>query len=392
MTNDEKHIFKPMQLHSLKQVSDLPLNELKLMDIYLSKVDGYKLDEVNRKFCEETAKDGLTTRDTKKLLNHYEEELRKASTVSFTLKEYCDLMGISTDVRKDQVLNYMKRLFNLTIRSADNTEQIHFFSSTLFDTETNMLHLSYNVHDKVIRQIIFDYSKYIKYRLRYVVQLTSKYTYMLYLYLSYNAFRGEWQITLSELKENVLKCLDTYYDDFRHFNQKVLSMAVEQINQKTDLKVEYMPVRAGRKVASIKFNCIQMDDGDTEKEMVQPASISQNMEALPPDKQISYDTYDRFFLLADLSRIGVSSKDKGKIKYLYELAKKRVSHEDIEYYGEELATANTVSREIEIILETREKVGDRYRYLLSIFDSRKPRSRIPEHINPDLLKSLYKPI
>lgn len=96
---------------------------------------------------------------------------------------------------------------------------------------------------------------YLKYRLALVVNLTSRYSYTLVLYLLDNRYRESWVVELDALR-SLLGCTSESYKQFRVFNDKVLKMCKQEIESKTDLKFEYVPVKSGRKVTKIKFSIL----------------------------------------------------------------------------------------------------------------------------------------
>lgn len=93
---------------------------------------------------------------------------------------------------------------------------------------------------------------YLRYRLKNVVNLTSRYSYILYLYLESNRFRGAWTIPLDDLKK-MLCCTADTYSEYKRFNDLVLKKCQKELSQKTDIAFDYTALRRGRKVTSIQF-------------------------------------------------------------------------------------------------------------------------------------------
>ena len=104
------------------------------------------------------------------------------------------------------------------------------------------------------REYIFNIENigYLKYRLKNVIELKSRYSYVLYLYLENNSFRKTWEIELGELKE-LMKCTANTYKAFFRFNGLILSKCHQEINEKTDCKFDYEPVKRGRAIVAIRF-------------------------------------------------------------------------------------------------------------------------------------------
>lgn len=96
---------------------------------------------------------------------------------------------------------------------------------------------------------------YFKYRLHNVVQLTSRYSYLMFLYLEQNLSYGQkkWKVSIEDLK-TVLHCeqVETYKQYYR-FNNLILQKITNEINQKCDIQYKYEPIRSGRKVTAIEI-------------------------------------------------------------------------------------------------------------------------------------------
>ena len=86
---------------------------------------------------------------------------------------------------------------------------------------------------------------YLRYRLKNVVNLTSRYSYLLFLYLESNRFRGAWTIPLDDLKK-MLCCTADTYSEYKRFNDLVLKKCQKELSQKTDIAFDYVALRRGR--------------------------------------------------------------------------------------------------------------------------------------------------
>lgn len=106
---------------------------------------------------------------------------------------------------------------------------------------------------------------YIKYALENVVKLNRKSSYLLYLYIITNRFRGEWEIDVDELRNDVLDCKEfTSYQEYKFFKRDVFEPAVKEVNEKTDCHFEYAEKKHGRKVTEITFTYKSKDQDQIE--------------------------------------------------------------------------------------------------------------------------------
>lgn len=102
---------------------------------------------------------------------------------------------------------------------------------------------------------IFNVEKlgYLRYKLRCITSLTSRYTYILFIYLEANRFRESWEIDLDELKQ-ILNCHeDDLYTEYKRFNERILKRCQKELSEKTECRFTYEPVRRGRSVSAIRF-------------------------------------------------------------------------------------------------------------------------------------------
>ena len=97
---------------------------------------------------------------------------------------------------------------------------------------------------------------YLGYKLRNIASLTSRYSYLFYLYLCDNKRRHEWVIPLDKLKE-LLQCTAPTYDTFRRFHDLVLKKIRREITEKTDCPFTYSLVKKGRSVTAIRITIMQ---------------------------------------------------------------------------------------------------------------------------------------
>lgn len=217
-------IQKSNPLLSLSE-TDMSLAELKILDVYLSRIDSH--DEDKR-------------------------------TVQLAKGEIEKVLGVSR-IPKPELL---KRLQNLakTVRVEDESQPRGFTLISLFEEinawqdDDGLWQISLTCTNKA-REYIFNIDNigYLRYRLKNVIGLKSRYSYVLFLWLENNRFRGTWEIDVDELK-SVLRCVADAYDDYKRFNDLVLKKAQKEILGKTDCRFSYETVKCGRTVRAIRFS------------------------------------------------------------------------------------------------------------------------------------------
>lgn len=201
-----------------------------------------------------------------KLLDTYISRINAADpdhrTVVFTKKEYEQLMGISCanprslDRSTDDLL---RKIVKLKMPGG------YFLKFTLFNAAG---YLKDDYGNPIVeltcseqaRELFFFIKKdgntyqYFKYALENVIKLTRKTSYLLYLHIIHERYRGEWEISVDELRDIVLDCKgQESYKEYKIFKNRILDPAVKEVNKKTDCHFEYEPIKSGRWVVRIKF-------------------------------------------------------------------------------------------------------------------------------------------
>ena len=220
---DEKYIVEKSKALVWAQFQDYSPGELKILDTYLSRIDPRNPD---------------------------------ASLVTFTKKEYAELMGLDSDIRTEQLKTYTGGLLSnvVTIDLPDRGYvQYPLFSEAkcYLDDKSGQVTIEVDCNHK-LKPAFFDIARngYVRYQLKNIISLKSQYSVRLYPKLKDRPFG--WTISVEELRK-MLGATAASYDVFKDFNKHVLQKAVKEINEVTDITVTTENVRKGRSVVSIKF-------------------------------------------------------------------------------------------------------------------------------------------
>lgn len=257
---DNLLVQKSNPLQTLSQ-TNLTLPEFKILDAYLSRIDSRKPE---------------------------------ARLVQFERGALERLL----DVEKIPLPELEKRLRNLfqVVRVMDGSKAkgyclIGLFEKADFDMDESGRWQVSLCCTPAAMEYIFNIENlgYLRYRLRNVVSLTSRYSYFLYLYLENNRFRRSWTVPLEELKE-VLACTAKTYSEYKRFNDLVLKKCEKELNSKTDLRYSYAPVRRGRRVSAIRFTL------QTVRDRVPDQLTIEELPVPPREPQGGYSTDELAFL------------------------------------------------------------------------------------------------
>lgn len=221
---DKLTVQKSKPLFALWQ-SDLTLAEFKILDTYLGRI------------------------------NSHDDEHR---TVKFGKGELEELLGVKQ--LKPQVLDDRLKHLMTTVRIPDENNKRGFTRISLFE-KAHAEQDDYGVWEAELtctesaKKYIFDVEKitFLRYKLKNIVNIKSRYTYIMFLYLWDNKYRGTWEESLDELK-SILNCdNEEYCKQFKVFNDRVLKRVHKEIHEATDIKYDYETVKRGRSVVAIRF-------------------------------------------------------------------------------------------------------------------------------------------
>lgn len=217
-------VQKADPLMAMKSVP-FSLGELKILDTYISRINA-------------------------------EDDTRR--TVIFTKEEYEELMGFTcVDPRALQkhIKALLSRVPELYIPN-DGYISFVLFEKAYYHKDEYGKPIIELTCTETSKDLFFCIGKYhyFKYALENIVKLTRKSSYLLYLYIVRNRYRGEWDIDVTELRDNVLDCKNQEsYQEYKVFKRDVFIPAVKEVNKKTDCHFDYEQIKRGRWVIKIKF-------------------------------------------------------------------------------------------------------------------------------------------
>lgn len=205
--------------------SELTLAEFKILDTYLGRI------------------------------NSHDDEHR---TVKFEKGELEKLLGVKQ--LKPQVLDDRLQHLMTTVRIPDINNKRGFTRIALFE-KAHAEQDEYGLWSAELtctesaKKYIFNVEelKYLRYKLKNIINIKSRYTYIMFLYLWENKYKGTWEEPLDKLKA-ILNCAnEEYCSQFKVFNDRVLKRIHKEIHEVTDIRYDYETVKKGRRVYAIKF-------------------------------------------------------------------------------------------------------------------------------------------
>ena len=219
--------------------SRLSLDEFKILDAFLSRIDSHKPQKNHVRFDKG---------DLEKILNKKRINFEHLSN---------SLEGLFKDIELVDVAHSDGKIINLFEKTVAKRDEYGVWQLDLVCTDS-------------AAEYFFNVEKfgYIRYMLANISVLSSRASYLLYILLE-----GERNKAINYKKGNKLKfkksiedikaylgCnYNDYYMDFRRFNEKILKKCHEEINKKTTLKYNYKPVdKRGYYYLNIEFEILNI--------------------------------------------------------------------------------------------------------------------------------------
>lgn len=222
---DKLTVQKSMPLFALWR-SELTLAEFKILDTYLSRIDSHKPE--------------------KRTVVFEKGELEKLLGVKRIRTEELDerLKHLGTPIRLDDSTAKNKRFTRISLFEKATAEQDDYgLWQVELTASPSAMKYFFNIENL----------GYLRYKLRCITSLTSRYTYIMFIYLEANRFRKSWEVPLNELKE-ILSCdKEETYKAFKRFNDLILKKIHKEMHEKTECKYTYEPVKKGRSVVAVRF-------------------------------------------------------------------------------------------------------------------------------------------
>ena len=243
--NNSYDVQKSTPLFSL-WTSDLTLQEFKILDTYLSRIDSRKPEQRNVRF-------------------------EKGE-----LEKLLDVKQIKTVELKQRLRHLMEHVVELRDKRKKNGYVlISLFSMAVCEKDDNGLwQVDLSCTAEAMEYFFnIDEIGYLRYKLRNVIHISSRYSYVLFTYLESNRFRKTWEVDLEELKQ-ILNCDDISYSEFKIFNNRILKRCQKELTDKTELRYSYEPIKKGRKVVKIKFTLESLTGLISNLDTIYPQQLS----------------------------------------------------------------------------------------------------------------------
>ena len=265
--NEDKLIVqKSLPLFSLWR-SELTLAEFKILDTYLSRINSHDTDK---------------------------------RVVMFEKGELENILGVKKINQKD-LEDRLKHLMGNVVEIADEDIKKGFKLITLFEEaiaeqdKNGLWQIKLECTQKAMKYFFnIENLGYLRYKLRCITSLTSRYTYIMFIYLEANRYRKSWDISVDELKQ-ILDCdKEETYKAFKRFNDLLLKKVQKEMNEKTECRYKYEPIRKGRNVVAIHFEIETLSNTNLEEIDENQMTFEQWQEEAVKEKELWQEPLEAF--------------------------------------------------------------------------------------------------
>lgn len=200
---------------------------------------------------------------------------------TMTANEFANFLGIDnkdyefnrTLKRKCKILNNKDIEMNLGTKENPDWLFFHWFEYIRYIPGTATIKMKFS---PVLEPYLLNLKEtYTKYRLGYVINFKSEYSFRFYEIMKQYESIGERTITIEEIKD--LLMIDSgKYTKYSHLKAKVIQKSIEEINKYSDIKINLeKEEKEGKKVVGLVF------------------SINKNDYRYPVDNWLEYEKYNK---------------------------------------------------------------------------------------------------
>ena len=170
-----------------------------------------------------------------------------------SIREFSEMLGLQGSAKYTEIKEITRELMSKSIEipQADGGWLLaNWISSAKYIKGEGIIDLSFSPDLKPYMLQLKN--QFTSYQLSNILSLHSTYSIRLYELLKKWQHLGKWENTIEELKLK-FGVTEGTYKRYNHFKTRVLTRAIDEMNEKTDLHIEFEEIKKGRSVNRIKF-------------------------------------------------------------------------------------------------------------------------------------------
>ena len=232
------------------------------------------------------------------------------SFLTIRASNYAKIFGTDMPTAYKQLSGAVKTLYQRSVRLHDihpesgkaRVIDVRWVSSVAYVEGAGLVQIKFT--NDIVPLITVLESEFTSYKIKSVAQMTSTYAIRLYELLMQWKNSGVREIDLEKFKQ-ILQ-VEGQYPALKDFKNRVLDLAITQINQFSDLDVSYENIKLGRKVTGFMFFFGEKPPKKAEKPIKKPKATIKPEAATPKPKDPPAQTRPK----ASAPMIGFSGLEK----------------------------------------------------------------------------------
>lgn len=187
------------------------------------------------------------------LISKIKADDKEFNRVELSISEFCRISNIRhTGTTNKSIKKHIKVLSDKSWWITIGTSEVLF--RWIENVEINKGIISLKLSE-FLKPFLLDLkNNFTKYELINVLVLRGKYSIRLYEILKSYLWQKGFTISLEELKQ-ILQCPN--YKTYKDFRIRILDYSLKEINEYTDIEVQYKPIKQGKRIVSLEFTIIE---------------------------------------------------------------------------------------------------------------------------------------
>lgn len=193
----------------------------------------------------------------------------------FAESYYISMKNAYREIEKNQD-SFQTKIIQLHEKDS-RTKIALLISSTYFDGEGR---IEIEIHNKLLPYLVNLKKRFTAYRIKDVYQFTSAHTWRFYELLAQYKKIGKRKLTLDKIKWSL--GLQGKYSRPTNLKYWIIEPAVKEINNKSDIAIQYETTKKGRKITGYQFFIRQKTQNEFKKDLTQKQNTDNNNQTTKP--------------------------------------------------------------------------------------------------------------
>ena len=194
---------------------------------------------------------------------------RGLRTFKFTItaKEFSELFEIELQTAYEALKDASNTLFERDIKTYDGRtrERFRWVDRVTYVDGESKVELCFTIH--VAPYLSQLHRNFTAYGLHQVRALKSNYSIRLFEMLIRYRSTGWMQVDVEKFRERLM--LESTYSRFDNLKARVIKPAVAELQAKSNLMIQWRPIKKGRKIVALRFDFQEQDQGDLFKDSLE---------------------------------------------------------------------------------------------------------------------------